>query len=296
MKSDNRRSFFRRLLTLAALPAAQGAGIERRPGFPRPVFPGNLDQRQSSALQIREAAAIAESLQPVASHATNGDETSLPRYIASFTKGLPHTQLGEVEPGTYETLLYALSTGKQADFENIDRGSGMKLVNPQSAYAFQMEGGDSHRFGLPPPPAFSSADAASEMVELYWQALARDVPFTDYDTSPVTEAAVADLGNLSAFHGPTVAGKVATGTLFRGNVVGGLDGPYISQFFWQPVPLNSTLFDQRYRVGATGIDYLVGYPEWLVLQTGVPPYRDWMTDPQPRYHLQRSGSSGVGPL
>jgi hypothetical protein len=46
---------------------------------------------------------------------------------------------------------------------------------------------------MDPPFTFNSADEAGEMVELYWQALARDVPFTDYATSAVTQAAVADL-------------------------------------------------------------------------------------------------------
>jgi hypothetical protein len=133
------------------------------------------------------------------------------------------------------------------------------------------------------PPSFSSPDAAGEMVELYWQALARDIPFASYDSSPLIQVAVQDLNRLSAFHGPTVGGKVTSGTAFRGNLVGGLDGPYISQFFWQPVPVNSTLVDQRFRGSAAGIDYLTTYDEWLILQTGVPPYRAWTADPQARY-------------
>jgi hypothetical protein len=98
-------------------------------------------------------------------HPVNGDETSLAAYIGSFTKGLPHTQLGEVQPGTYETLLHALATGSQADFENLDRGSGSKFINPLAAYAFQMEGADSHNLAIDPPPAFTSAAAAGEMVD-----------------------------------------------------------------------------------------------------------------------------------
>jgi hypothetical protein len=45
------------------------------------------------------------------------------------------------------------------------------------------------------------------MVEFYWQALARDVPFTQYDTSPITAAAVQHLNKLSAFRGPPPAAK-----------------------------------------------------------------------------------------
>jgi hypothetical protein len=276
MKSSHRRAFFAQFFVAAGAARAEKA-LDRRP------FGPHLDPRQLAALQVRENAAVVQSRQPVASHTSNGDETSLPAYVANFTKGLPHTQLGEVEPGAYETLLHALSTGKQADFESVDRGSGMKFVDPQAAFAFQMEGMDSHCLGTPAAPALSSPDAAGEMVELYWQALARDVPFADYATSSMTMAAVQDLNHLSAFHGPTSGGKVTIDTLFRGNVTGGLTGPYISQFLWKPIPINSTIVDQRYRAGAAGIDYLTSYPEWLVLQMGVPPYREWMADPTLRY-------------
>lgn len=275
MAADHRRAFFQRMLALAAFPA--GGVAARRP----PLLPAS--GRQQTALQIRESTAVFQSEQPVASHPTNGDETSLPAYIGSFTKGLPHTQLGEVEPAAYQSLLYALSTGAQADFESLDRGSGAKFVDPLAAFAYQMEGADSHCLGTVAPPSFSSPDAAGEMVELYWQALARDVPFTAYATSPITLAAVADLNRLSAFHGPTTGGQVTPATLFGGNVTGSLTGPYISQFFWQPVPVNSTVVQQLYRAGAAGIDYLNGWDEWLVLQTGVPPFRTWTPDPQPKY-------------
>jgi hypothetical protein len=277
MKSDNRRAFFRQMVALAGASAANAA-VNR----PTPILV-DRDQRQQAAWRIRDSAARMESLQLVAPHPTNGDETAFPNYVASFAKGLPHSQLGEVDPAAYQTLLYALSTGQQSDFESLDRGSGMKFVDPQAAYAFGLEGADSHRLGTVAPPSFNSPDAAGEMVELYWQALARDVPFTDYDTSPITQAAIQDLTGLSAFHGPKAGGKVTTGTLFRGSVNGGLKGPCISQFFWQPVPMNSTLIPQRYQAGAAGVDYLTTYDEWLVLQTGVPPYRAWEKDPTLRY-------------
>ena len=34
---------------------------------------------------------------------------------------------------------------------------------------------------------------------------------------------------------------------------------------------------------AAGVDYLANYPEWVVLQSGLPPYRDPVFDPSPRY-------------
>lgn len=232
---------------------------------------------------MRQSAALYQCEQQPVPHRDNGDETSLPAYIGSFCKGLPHAQNGEVIPADYQSLLQALETGTVAALEAIDRGSGAKFVDPLSDLAFQMEGADSHRLGTDPAPTFKSPDAAGEMVELYWQAQARDVSFTDYATSPITRAAVQDLNRLSAFHGPTAGGQVTTGTLFRGNFTGALAGPYISQFFWQPVPVNSTTVQQIYQPAAPGIDYLNSWDEWLVLQTGVPPFRAWTPDTQPRH-------------
>lgn len=276
MTSQNRRGFVRRL---AAFTVSSAAATARG----RSIASDDPSQRQQAALQIRQDVAVEQSRQPLADHRNNGDDASLPRHMASFTKGLPHTQLGEVEPGAYETLLRALATGKQIDFESLQRGSGMKFVNPQSSFAFQLEGADSHRPGMPPAPTFGSPEAAADMVELYWQALARDVPFNAYETSAVANAAISDLSHLTAFHGPRANGTVNSGTLFRGNVAGGLTGPYLSQFLWKPIPVNSTIVDQRYRVPAAGIDYLTSYPEWFVLQTGVPPFRSPVFDPSPRY-------------
>ncbi len=272
MVLGDRRGFLRKMAALGAFPALGRAARVRLSG-----------SRQEQALLVRDQAARFESVQPPASHPTNGDETSLPNYIANFSKGLPHTQLGEVAPSAYQSLVSALTTGTVAALEGIERGSGAKLVDPLAGMAFQMEGADSHCFGAGPPPAFSTAAAADEMVELYWHALARDVPFNQYDSSPLTIAAAHDLSKLSAFKGPTSGGQVTTGTLFRGNVTGGLQGPFVSQFFWQPVPLNSTYTPQMYRVPMPGIDYLTSFSEWLALQTGVPPFRTWVPDPQNRY-------------
>jgi hypothetical protein len=138
-----------------------------------------LEDRRRAALEVRQTAALVQSSQPIIPGIANGDETAFPRWSASFTKGLPTTQLGEVEQGAYETLLRAIESGKHADFENIARGSGRRLTDPQAAYAYCLEGCDPHRFAWPPAPAFSSPEMASEMAEMYWLSLTRDVPFRE---------------------------------------------------------------------------------------------------------------------
>jgi hypothetical protein len=41
--------------------------------------------------------------------------------------------------------------------------------------------------------------------------------------------------------------KITSGTLFRGETVGELVGPYISQFLWLEIPYGIKTIDQRYR-------------------------------------------------
>ena len=264
MTAPNRRSFLRGIAGAAGSLASAGAHT-------RPPDPASLTPRQQAALALRQKAALFEANQPPPAQANNGDETNVPGYLACFTKGMPHSQLGEVDPAAYQTLLYAMSTGQQADFEKIERGDGMKFVNPEAAFTYDLEGADSHCLSCPPPPSFTSDAAAAEMVELYWQALARDTAFADYRTSALIQAAGQELGQASS------------STIFRWNLPGCLDGPYISQFLWKPIPINSTWVDQRYRVPAAGIDYLTDFPEWLVLQSGLPPYRPTVFDSTPRY-------------
>src|SRR5262249_26221558 len=154
---------------------------------------------------------------------------------------------GEVEPSYYETLLKALETGSPDAFQKVARGSGMRLVSPQAAFSIHLEGADAQTFALVPPPSITSADAAAEMVELYWQALARDVPFAEYADSLIIEKACYDLSQLTRFTGPKRDGRVTPETIFRTANAGNLAGPYLSQFLWKPVPMGSNKQEQMYR-------------------------------------------------
>src|SRR5262249_48117177 len=146
---------------------------------------------------------------------------------------------------------------------------------------------------LPPAPAFASAEQAGEMVELYWMALTRDVPFSEYDTHPLTQAAAVDLSRLSDFRGPKVGGQVTTGTLFRGAlrdsngvaIPGSLGGPYLSQFQCLPVPFGADYVEQRMRTSVAGIDFLTDYAEWLSIQNGCFPSAAQQFEPARRFML-----------
>jgi hypothetical protein len=108
------------------------------------------------------------------------------------------------------------------------------------------------------------------MKELYWQALCRDIPFAEYSESEQIGYVAENLGKTPR-------------TVFRGSGQGELDGPYISQFLAKPIPMVSTMIEQRYRTPQPGSNFLDSYGEWLQIQTGVPPWREPVWDPAPRY-------------
>ena len=249
----SRRSLFRASsLLVAGGGTAQGRALDSA-------------QRSEAAMKLRQDCAAAQQLAPLQGQIANGDATAVPRWAGCFTKGLPTSQVGEAEAGAYESLLRAVDSG---NFEGVSRGSGRRLANPQAAYAYCLEGGDSHRFACPPAPSFSSAEMAADMGELYWMSLTRDIPFRDFANSPVVQQAGQELKTKSVFRGPTP---------------GDLEGPYISQFLARPVQTVSTVFEQRYRTPALGNDFLSTFGEWLQIQGGVPPWREYAWDATPRY-------------
>src|SRR5258708_16966818 len=197
-----------------------------------PEAPSN--RRAQSALRLRQRAALIQGKRPISSSTANSDEAVIPNWIACFAKGLPQNQFGEVEPAAYRSLLAALRSGKDADFERIPKGAGRKLSNPEAAFAFHLEGGDSHRFGIPPAPSITSQEAATETSELYWKALCRDVAFADYDRSPLIRDAASNL-------------CVKPSAIFRGQTRNALEGPYTSQFLLKPIPYGAGQLDQRDR-------------------------------------------------
>lgn len=227
-------------------------------------------QRRQATFLLRKGLATSEKQESIASHPCNGDESLYGDRRGSFSKALPHNNLGEVNPSAYESLLDALDSGDSADFAQVPTGGPGRLANPQAAYAFTLIGADTHRLGMPSAPAFASAENASEIAEVYWHAVTRDVPFTDWDTDADTNAAAADLSAMSDFRGPKQGGQVTIDTLFRGGL-NDLQGPYLSQFLWQPIPYGPKVIEQTYPAVAADDDYMTDYADWLAVQRGILP-------------------------
>jgi hypothetical protein len=259
------RPFSRRRFFVGALAAAPLA--KSLPAFD--TVPAG-DSRSQTALELRKRTAASQSKRAVSAMATNGDEALYANRVACFSKGLPHDASGEVQPLAYDALLKAIKSGAHADFERIPRGGGRKLNNPQSAFAYHLEGGDPHTFEISPPPSFTTVANAAECSELYWQALCRDIPFQSFSKSSLVQQAAKHL-------------QVAPSKLFRGTTKGDLAGPYISQFLLKPIPFGSGKIEQRYRVPAAGSDFLTMSSEWSQIQSGIPPWRAATYEEAPRY-------------
>ncbi|HYR44355.1 MAG TPA: phosphoesterase, partial [Terriglobia bacterium] len=287
---SSRREFLRRMsvgagaLTSGAAFLKEFAVTANAAGSSSNSPTGALDgvARARLAYRLREGAARHELQLPLPDHPNNGDEALYPDKIGSYSKGLPHNRLGEVNLHAYHSLIAALHSGLPADFEDTVLALGRKLTNPQAGLAFEMQGPDSHTLAQNPAPAFSSAEEASEIAENYWMALTRDIPFAEYDTTDLTRRAAKDLSKFSDFRGPSSQGRVTPSTLFRANTPGGLAGPYISQFLWLDSPFGAERIDRHMTTTLPGLDYMTDYASWLVVQNGAVSGPNSF-DPAPRY-------------
>jgi hypothetical protein len=228
----------------------------------------------------------------VPAHPNNGDDERYDNRIGSDTRGLPHNEQGEVDLAAYDKLLYALSTQKPADFEEVPLGGTRKLAGVLGTLALSTSGISSQQTTIPPAPALASAEKAAEVVESYWQSLTRDVPFSEYRNDTSNElllAAAEEISGLSGYSGPRdESGKVTPALLFRGTAryidtadssgrtpksivpPGVTVGPYISQFLLQDLPYGATSVSAKLRLQklTQDNDFLAGYEEWLENQNG----------------------------
>ncbi|MCG8914583.1 vanadium-dependent haloperoxidase [Actinokineospora sp. PR83] len=225
-----------------------------------------MNDRCALARASRLAAADVLTRQPWPDHVSNGEEGDYP-FIASYSKGLPHDDTGEVVPEAYNALLRAVTTGSPEDFERVP-APGRKLVNPQSGLAFDAQGPDAQSTPMPPAPRLDSARHSAEMVELYWMALCRDVPFDEFDTSALADQAATELSSLSDYRAPRQGGRITPATLFRGDTRGDLRGPYLSQFLYRDIPYGTLLVTQKHDTVRADRDFMTGFAEWLAVQRG----------------------------
>ena len=232
---------------------------------------------------------------------------------------------GEVDPVEYCKLLMALKSGDPADFEAVALGFNnsclstgfsdsesrlsadsfepaqqRRLETPQAGLNYDLEGKDYHQLINRPPaitdpatpvafpiaPVFKSAEEVTEIIENYWQALTRDVPFRQYGTSSLVYKATDDLNQFKAYYtGPLSGGNITPAVYSRGVFGGDTKGPFISQFLILDAPYGVQTISAKLKVPVQGVinDFVTEADEWRMIQKGQTPNKKVTFDPTRRF-------------
>jgi hypothetical protein len=283
------------VLGKAALASAQSSDITIGDGVRAPA--SRADPRVRRSFAIRLGTANEEARIPVPPHTTNGDEQRYHDKCGTYSKAILQDGIGLVNLNAFQTFKTALNTGNPTDFENIIIGGTRTLNGPQGGLAFALEGSDPVQFGnapcpdnqentvvVPPPPALASAAYGTELVELYWASLLRDVAFTDYVSDATAVEAAQELSGMPSYAGPRDSyGHVTPDLLFRGGYVGETIGPYVSQLCITPTFLGVQEINQRMVIFAAGIDYMTDPTTFQQVQNGIDTGLQLQLDPQRRF-------------
>lgn len=296
--------------------------------------------RKSQSFEIRTAAADLAKDRPHPEHVSNGDEDRFrncedgqPTLIGSFTKGMPHNRGNGLltNPCDYDLFVHAFNTGRPDDIMAVPLGpneedggkfhSGMAQSAKTTVRAwesmaagleFDLQGPDAQAVTMPPAPSITSAEHSFEMSEIYWMALLRDVAFNEFEGNELVCDAVRSLNSHPWINNPhhchelseaeqgRLRAELTECNIFRGQLPGDHEGPYLSQFLVVGTPAHgnaggietgmiqygSMRMDQRVRVAQPGLDYMTTYQAWLDVQNGADfRRRELYTDEGPQYRF-----------
>ena len=280
-----------------------------------------MEARRLEALQIRRDAAEIASLREHPPHIANGEEfryrdrNGRSTHLGNFTKGLPHNlETGIItDPADYQQFVRGIDSGNLRDFEDTllgppgmdgvaspvwqsqiarDASVSVRAWESQAAgLTFDLQGPDAQAVTMPPAPMLDSQELVTEMLEVYAQALLRDVPFSQFASDPGVNLAIERLNNtpwianpeslsLSPAERSRLRQPFSQQTLFRGVAQGDDLGPYISQFLLVGnlglgeieqfsngfIQYGSIRIDQRVRVAEPFKDYMTTWEAWLDVQ------------------------------
>jgi len=246
---------------------------------------------------IRLSTANDEARISAAPQTTNGDEERYPDKCGTYSKAILQDGIGLVNLNAFQRFKTALTSGNPADFENIIMGGTRRLNGPQGGLAFGLEGSDPVQFGnaacpdnqenvviVPPAPALTSAAYGTELVEMYWASLLRDVAFTDYTSNSTAAEAAQELSGMASYAGPRDGnGHVTPALLFRGGYPGETIGPYVSQLALIPTFLGAQEINQQMITYVAGLDYMNDATSFQQVQNGIDTGLRNQVDPQPCY-------------
>ncbi|TDB63782.1 vanadium-dependent haloperoxidase [Arundinibacter roseus] len=300
-----------------------------------------MNYRREQAKKVRYAAADMAYNRPHQRHVNNGDENKYrvtermadgtfvkdlgPSLINSFTKGLEHGENGIVKNAEdFAAFIRAADSGDLELIRNLPLNENVAWLSPvaqnangegrpatirawesmASGLTHDLQGPDAQAVCIPPAPALESDELVSELAEIYWMALCRDIRFDQFSGNATIQAAIAHLNQLPWLANPAESGLHAYeqnrkrgyfagggpiafdgNTIFRGNIKGDDIGFHISQFLYvgnkalgnEPnsfseaqglIRFGSCINDQRVRIASPGVDYMTTWEHWLDVQNG----------------------------
>jgi hypothetical protein len=244
---------------------------------------GPVDPRVKESFGLRVAAATKEAHIPVPPHTTNGDEQRYPDKSGTYSKGILQDGIGLVNLAAFQSFRRAINAGTFEAFEQVITGGPRTQNGPLGGRAFALEGCDDVQFGdapspanqidqivVPPAPAAASEAYGTELIEMYWASLLRDVAFTDYSTNPIAIEAAGELTRMPTYAGPRDgSGRVTPDLLFRGTFPGDTVGPYLSQLYLQPTYLGTQPLTQQHITFLPGIDFMTDPTTFQQVQNGI---------------------------
>ena len=291
LSSPSRRSFIGKLgaATVAAGVLGSAPGALAQSGKSSGIAagasekPGLLNSRVSRAFAIRLGAATSDSLSPVPPHTTNGDEQRYSDKSASYSKCLLQNDICVVNPAAWQSFKKALNNPTMANWEAIILGGTRTENGPQGAYAYDLETLDSIQYGNAPSPGdptgiplvppfdqVTSAAYGTQLIEMYWASLLRDVAFTDYVSNATAASAAAELTAQPTYRGARDgSGNVTPNLLFRGTFPGETVGPHMSQFMITPTAFGQQAMSQTMTTYVAGVDYMLDPTTFLQVQNGI---------------------------
>jgi hypothetical protein len=247
------------------------------PSTANPATSPATRNRVERALALRVADAGGDAFGPQPPQIDNGDEVLYADKSGTYTKGILQTSIGLVDLAAYATFQKALRSGDPADFAKIITGGPRTQNGPQAGLAFALECLDNIQFTSPPAPAVASEEYATELIELYWASVLRDVAFTDYSGNMNAISAAKELTSLPAYQGPRdSSGNVTPQLLFRGGLpdgsfAGETIGPYLSQFLLQGTTFGALPIEQKYNTLQAGVDYMLDATSFQAVQNAANP-------------------------
>lgn len=284
-KTEKSRFSRRKFVKGAATIAAVAATVPLKPllGGPGSTAEASTidyesNKRTNDSFIYRRNAAIANKIN-IGEVPDNGDLITFKDFSANYSKALRHDGLGVPNKMSYQSFIDALTAESFLALNNViigtpGGGPNSKMNGPATAFAFDLEGLDSHAYQIPAAPSVATAQTATEEVEHFWASLVRDVPFTEYASNPTIAEAVADLNSRSFISSgganqwplPVTPQNIFRGQVFVGD--GNVKGPYISQFLLQPTFFGNQPISQLHQTFLPNQAFLTDVASYQAVQNG----------------------------